>query len=82
MAREIASILIRTRLGAHAADGPRCSHCGRSPLVGERIHELGSGMRVCSLCVARVAESEGDPVGSELVRSSERRLAVVQPRAA
>jgi hypothetical protein len=82
MAKEIASILLRTRLGALAAEGPRCSHCRRSPLVGERIHELGSGKRVCSLCVSRVAGQEGEPVSSELVRSGERRLAVVQQRAA
>jgi hypothetical protein len=82
MAKEIASILLRTRLGALAAEGPRCSHCRRCPLVGERIHELGSGKRVCSLCVERVAGHEGEPVGSELVRPGERRLAVVQQRAA
>ncbi|HKP91041.1 MAG TPA: hypothetical protein VJT75_13825 [Thermoleophilaceae bacterium] len=82
MAKEIASILLRNRLGALTADGPRCSHCSRSPLVGERIHELGSGKRVCSLCVTLVSATEGEPVGSELVRSGERPLAVVQPRAA
>jgi hypothetical protein len=82
MAKEIASILLQTRLGAPLPEGPRCSHCERSPLVGERIHELGSGRLVCSLCVARVSAREGEPVGSELVRSGERRLAVVQRRAA
>ena len=82
MAKEIAPILLRNRLGELTGDGPRCSHCQRSPLVGERIHELGSGRRVCSLCVGRVSAAEGEPVGSELVRSGERRLAVVQPRAA
>jgi hypothetical protein len=82
MAKEIASILLRNRLGALAGEGPRCSHCQRSPLVGESIHELGSGKRVCSLCVASVSAHEGEPVSSELVRSGDRRLAVVQPRAA
>ena len=82
MAKEIASILLRNRLGALTGEGPRCSHCHRSPLVGERIHELGSGKRVCSLCVAPASATEGEPVSSELVRSGERRLAVVQPRAA
>ena len=82
MAKEIASILLKSRLGALTGDGPQCSHCQRSPLVGERIHELGSGRRVCSLCIERVSPSEGEPVRSELVRSGERRLAVVRPRAA
>ena len=82
MAKEIASILLRNRVRALTGDGPRCAHCGRSPLVGELIHELGSGKRVCSLCVAGASATEGEPVSSELVRSGERRLAVVQPRAA
>jgi hypothetical protein len=82
MAKEIASILLRNRLGALTGDGPRCSHCERSPLVGEHIHELGSGRQVCSLCIESLSASEGEPVSSELVRSGERRLAVVQPRAA
>jgi hypothetical protein len=82
MAKDIASILLRSRLGALVPEGPWCSHCHRSPLVGERIHELASGKRVCSLCVAQVADREGDPVSSELVRSGERRLAVTRPRAA
>jgi hypothetical protein len=82
MAKEIASILMRSSLGALTGEGPRCSHCRRTPLVGESIHLLGSGKRVCSLCVPRVAVREGEPVGSELVRSGQRRLAVVQQRAA
>jgi hypothetical protein len=82
MAKEIASILLRNRLGALTGEGPCCSHCRRNPLVGERIHELGSGERVCSLCVASASATEGEPVSSELVRSGERRLAVVQHRAA
>jgi hypothetical protein len=82
MAKEMSSIMIRNSVGTATGDGPRCSHCRRSPLVGERIHELGSGKRVCSLCVARVTSREGEPVGSELVRSTGRRLAVVLQRAA
>ena len=82
MAREIASILLQTRLGAVGGEPPRCSECERTPLVGERIHELGSGKRVCSLCVAGVAGTEGEPVASELVHASARRLAVAKPRAA
>jgi hypothetical protein len=82
MAREIASILMRNSLGALREDGPRCSRCRRSPLVGELLHAMKSGTHVCSLCVAQVASREGEPVSSERVRSCDRRLAVVQPRAA
>jgi hypothetical protein len=82
MAREMGSILIRNSVGAVRSDEPQCSRCRRVPLVGELMHELGSGKRVCSLCVARAAASEGEPVSSERVRSCARRLAVVQQRAA
>jgi hypothetical protein len=82
MAREMGSILIRNSVGAVRSDEPQCSRCRRIPLVGEWLYELGSGKRVCSLCVARATASEGEPVNAERVRSCARRLAVVQQRAA
>jgi hypothetical protein len=82
MAREIASILIRNSVGAGRVDEPQCSHCRRIPLVGEWLYELASGKRLCSLCVAGATATEGEPVGAERVRSCQRRLAVVQQRAA
>jgi hypothetical protein len=82
MARDMASILIRNSVNGHRSEEPACSRCRRVPLVGEWLYQLGSGARVCSLCVARAAPREGEPVNAERVRSSERRLAVVRPRAA
>ena len=82
MAREIASILMRNSLSRLQSDGPQCSRCRRSPLVGELMHVMRSGRRLCSLCVARSASREGDPVSVERVRSGERPLAIVQQRAA
>jgi hypothetical protein len=82
MAREIASILMRNSLGRLQCDEPQCSRCRRSPLVGELMYLMGSGKRVCSLCVARLVSHEGEPVSAERVRSTERPLAVVQQRAA
>ena len=82
MARDMASILVRNSVTSHTGDEPGCSRCRRIPLVGEWLYELSSGARVCSLCVAHVAAREGEPVGAERVRSTDRRLAVVRPRAA
>jgi hypothetical protein len=82
VAREIGSILIRNSLEAVRTTDPECARCRRIPLVGEWLYELGSGTRVCSLCVAQAADREGEPVGAERVRSCERRLAVVQQPAA
>jgi hypothetical protein len=78
MPKEIAPILVRHSLEALHADGPRCARCRRTPLVGELVHVLESGRRVCSLCVARVPSRQGPPVTSERVHATERPLAVMQ----
>ena len=77
MAKEIASILMRNSLGSLRTDKPHCSRCRRQPLVGELLHVLESGRRVCSLCVARLPSREGEPVATERVRATDRPLAVV-----
>lgn len=45
-----------------------CAGCGRTPLVGERVHDYGDGTMVCSLC--RPAR-RGEPERSRLVLHSE-----------
>ena len=75
MAREIASVIFETSLRALTTD--RCSHCRRTPLVGEVVHMLESGHQVCTLCVGRSPARHGEPVSSKRVRASERPLAVV-----
>ena len=83
MSDDLASIMIRNSVGAARADEePQCAGCRRAPLVGEWLYELASGRRLCSLCVAQAAAEEGEPVSAERVRSCDRRLAVVQQRAA
>jgi hypothetical protein len=79
---EIAPILIRNSMESVRGHDPECASCRRVPLVGEWLYELGTGTHVCSLCVARASETEGEPVGAERVRSCERPLAVVRQRAA
>jgi hypothetical protein len=78
VARELASIILRQSVGASRADERRCASCRRTPLVGELMHVLASERTVCSLCLGRVPEDEREPVRSERVHASERRLAVVQ----
>jgi hypothetical protein len=82
MSDDLASMMIRNSLDAAGGDEPECSGCGRVPLVGEWLYELASGKRVCSLCAAAAAQTEGEPVSAERIRSCERRLAVVRQRAA
>jgi hypothetical protein len=78
---EIASILLRRSLNELHTDRPACSRCRRMPLTGELMHELVSGQEVCSLCLAKSAGRDGEPVRSERVRATDKPLAVV-PRAA
>jgi len=61
--------LLRRGVGALVADRHRCNDCGRTPLVGERIHlyERGKGI-VCELCRPLRREH---PAATELVRHSE-----------
>jgi hypothetical protein len=42
--------LLRKGVGARQAGRPRCADCGRSPLVGERVHVYDRGAVVCELC--------------------------------
>jgi hypothetical protein len=60
--------LLRKSVGALAAGRACCHHCGRTPLVGERVHLFGDGALVCELCRPRRAEA---PERSESVHHSE-----------
>lgn len=62
-------LLLRRGLGLLAADRHACVRCGRTPLVGERVHqyERESGV-VCDLCRPRRHEL---PQASRIVRHSE-----------
>lgn len=63
-------VLLRHGVGVLTADRNRCSDCGRTPLVGERVHLYEHrGAVVCELC--RPLRSDA-PVATERVRHSER----------
>jgi hypothetical protein len=75
--------LLRRSLRALDAGRPRCHHCHRNPLVGERIHVYVSPRSekvVCELCRPLL---RGAPDRTELVHSPEHHRAVkAVPRAA
>jgi hypothetical protein len=81
MARDLASMILRSSLGALAHDSASCAKCRRTPLPGELLHVFGSGEELCSLCLAELPEEKRAPLRSERVHVAERRLAVM-PRAA
>jgi hypothetical protein len=71
--------LLRKGVGDRTKASPRCADCGRTPLVGERIHHYDDGRLRCELC--RPLRRE-EPIGSELVLGSEHGNAVRITRAA
>ncbi len=73
---ELAGMLIRRSLGAPAPAG-RCADCRRTPLPGERVHELDSGHTICDLCFAALPDERRVAVRTERVPVSGRRLSVV-----
>jgi hypothetical protein len=74
---DLSAILMPSRIGSLSPSRACCSGCHRTPLVGERLHELDSGRLVCDLCFAALPEERRLAVRSERVRAGERRLAVV-----
>jgi len=64
--------LLRRSVDLLSDERPRCLHCHRTPLVGERVY-LYAEQLVCELCRPRRREA---PQRSELVRSPEHKRAV------
>ena len=51
---ELELALLRRGLDERLAGGSeRCTSCHRTPLIGERIYEYGSGAVACELCRRR-----------------------------
>ncbi|HWX45662.1 MAG TPA: hypothetical protein VNY52_10125 [Solirubrobacteraceae bacterium] len=62
-------VLLRRGVGVLTADRNRCADCGRTPLVGERVHLYEPrGEIVCELCRPLRRHA---PVVTETVRHSE-----------
>jgi hypothetical protein len=78
---DLASILVRSSIGTLPPSTSACGDCRRTPLAGERMHEMEGGPTLCDLCFAGLPDDRRVAVRTERVHASERRLAVV-PRAA
>ncbi len=75
---DLAAMLVRSSIGTLAQADASCGQCRRTPLAGERMHELDGGRMLCDLCFAGLPEDRRRAVRSERVHASERRLAVVR----
>jgi len=65
--------LLRKGVVRLAAGRAHCNDCGRTPLVGERVHRFRGGALICELCRSR---REDLPERSYVVHHSERGLTV------
>jgi hypothetical protein len=65
--------LLRKSVGEQAAGRVSCDDCGRTPLVGERVHLFRDGAHICELCRPR---RDDRPERSQVVHHSERGLTV------
>jgi hypothetical protein len=75
---ELAAMLVRSSIGTLAPADASCSECHRTPLAGERVHDVDGGRHLCDLCFARLPDERRRDARSERVHASERRLAVVR----
>jgi hypothetical protein len=75
---ELAAMLVRSSIGTLPSTATACGGCRRTPLPGERLHELDGGRTLCALCFADLPEERRLAVRTERVHASDRRLAVVR----
>jgi hypothetical protein len=78
---DLDAMLLRSSIDALDSGGASCACCERTPLPGERLHELDSGRMLCELCFLDLPEASRIAVRSERVRVGERPLAVVSKAA-
>lgn len=57
--------LLRQALYSFSAGACRCADCGRTPLIGERVHVYEDGRVMCELCRPHRRE---EPIRCERVR--------------
>jgi hypothetical protein len=60
--------LLRRSVDELSAERERCTECGRTPLIGERIYSYSSGATLCELCRRGCGET---PEGSHVVHGPE-----------
>ena len=79
-APELERHLLKSSVHTMASHRRACSHCGRSPLVGERLQVFatagGREHSLCDLCAREEAPEAGEPLRMELVWPAERPLAI------
>jgi len=78
---DLATQMLHRSIDALKPAAHHCGGCHRTPLAGERLHELEEGRVLCDLCFGSLPEERRHAVESRQVPAGERKLAVV-PKAA
>jgi hypothetical protein len=78
---DLATQLLHRSIGELKPTATHCGGCRRTPLPGERMHELEEGRQLCDLCFASLPDETRHAVESRRVGASERRLRIA-PKAA
>ncbi len=73
--------MLHRSIGALKPVATHCGGCRRTPLPGERMHELEEGRQLCDLCFGSLPDESRHAVESRQVRATERRLRIA-PKAA
>ena len=73
---DIAGILVRKSVGAVSRRRARCPWWGRTPLVGERLHETDAGRQLCDLCLLDAPAGDRKVISVKRIHASERHLPV------
>lgn len=76
MGPNLESIMLRKSVGSMEVERPMCSGCERTPLVGEFLHEVGSGGLLCGLCLRELPEEQRAPLNSQRLHAGERGIRV------
>ena len=78
---DLATQMLHRSIGALKPVATHCGGCRRTPLPGERMHELEEGRQLCDLCFGSLPDESRHAVESRRVGASERRLRTA-PKAA
>jgi hypothetical protein len=78
---DLSGLLLRKSVGALRSNREQCARCDRTPLAGERLHEMDTGRTLCELCVIALPEEKRTTVRVQRVHASDHHLTVA-PKAA
>jgi len=78
---DLSALLLRKSVHSLRSNRERCGRCDRTPLAGERLHEMETGRTLCELCLIALPEEKRKAIRVQRVHASDQHLTVA-PKAA